>query len=132
MLCFVIFCVWKGNKDGSGWEQETGRAERRETSLVIAELKELSFFHRSALYLLKENRGHCLLGWRMEDGRRGLFQLLYESKVWFVALVFLSTHTTGIAFSKFLFFMVCLISSFHFFLFDLLPKYKMKKDIHQV
>ena len=74
----------------------------------------------------KKNGDDC------KDGRKWLFQLLYESKVWFVALVFLSTHTTGIAFSKFLFFMVCLISSFHYFLFDLPPKYKMKKDIHQV
>ena len=52
--------------------------------------KNFEFF--SPIHTLFAERAERALPTRMERA----FQLLYESKVWFVTLVFLSTHTTGI------------------------------------
>ena len=102
-------------------------------SLVIAKLKELlSFSHRSTLYLLKEQRGLCLFGWR------GLFNYCTNQRSslwpWFFSQLIPQVFT----FSKFIFFMISLISSFHLLIqvfwvsfllnFQLLVSQKKKKN----
>ena len=108
LVPFWVFSAYTRNRDGSGWERQTERGERQETSSVIAELKELRVsLTDSTLYLLKEQRGLCLLGWR------GLFNDYTNQRsglwLWFFSQLIPQLFT----FSKFIFFMISLISSFH-------------------
>ena len=113
-LCFVIFCMWKGNKDGNGWEWETGSAERQETLLLITELKELwvSLIDPHSI-CWKSKKGFAYLDgeWRM--GEEGYFNYYTNQRsglwLWFFSQVIPQVFS----FSKFNIFMISLISSFH-------------------